>query len=251
MKLRRYDPLPCSRPRGLVDEEHEMRVEETAFVEFHCWNVGTPGGVEVPEVFWVFMGFPETHRVMWRIVEKCIKPALEAARRAGIQVIHVQPESIASKYPENRVSRVEDSDPPLEAIPGYNVMRAEMTHGKGYMRWEGWSRLDICEPLKPLPGEPVIVTTEEMDLFCREQGIINLIYAGFATNLCILDSDAAMKPMRRLGYRCILLRECTLAVEHHDTLDEMLNTRTAIRYIETWVGYTASLQDFLSGLGQE
>jgi len=89
-----------------------------------------------------------------------------------------------------------------------------------------------------------------MDLFCRKNKIINLIYTGFATNLCILDSPAAMKSMRNLGYKCIILRECTLAVEHHDTIAELLNTRVSIRYIETWVGYSASVKDFIEGLKQ-
>jgi len=195
------------------------------------------------------MGFPETHRLMWRIVKECIKPAIEAARKAGMTVIHVQPERIAVKYPENRVivKRVEPN--PLNGAGSqFNLRRSQLTHGTGYADWEGWLHLDICNLLKPRRNEPVIVSTREMDEFCKERGISNLIYTGFATNLCILDSPASMKEMRKLGYRCIILRECTLAVEHHDTIKERLNTRVALRYIETWVGYSASLKDFLNAL---
>ena len=75
---------------------------------------------------------------------------------------------------------------------------------------------------------------------------MNLIYTGFATNLCILDSPAVMKEMQRYGYRCLLLRDCTLAVEFPDTLEDLTHTRVAIRAIEKWVGATVALADFLA-----
>ena len=91
----------------------------------------------------------------------------------------------------------------------------------------------------------MIVTTEQFDSWLRRRGITTLIYTGFTTNLCILDSPAATKAMAELGYKCVILREATLAVEFPDTIEERLNTRVALRYIEAWVGYTASVKDFV------
>jgi nicotinamidase-related amidase len=113
------------------------------------------------------------------------------------------------------------------------------------MDWSGWAELDIAAPLKPTDGETMIVTTDQFDRWLRERGIDTLVYAGFCTNLCILDSPAAMRAMAGRGYRCVLLRDATLAVEFPDTIDDRTNTRVALRYIEAWVGYTASTADFV------
>jgi len=123
--------------------------------------------------------------------------------------------------------------------------RAELVHGKGYLSWEEWNQLDIVELLKPRPGDIVVYSTEQFDKWLRENNINNLVYTGFTTNLCILDSPAAMRVMSKLGYTIVILREATLAIEHHDTLSNLLNTKLTIRYIETWVGFSASVDDFI------
>jgi nicotinamidase-related amidase len=253
LTLRAYRATPTSAPPGIIDTPTDLPLAATGFIELHCWDVGCPGGQPVPDDYWVFMGFPETHAAAWEIVRDRIAPALNAARTAGMRVFHVQPESIAAKYPAHRVAAPEapalsspSCEPPSEALPGFASARAEAVHGAGFMAWDGWPLLDIAEPVRPIGGEPVIVTTAELDALCRARGIVNLIYTGFAANLCILDSPAAMKAMLALGYRCILLRDATLAVEFPDTLDRRLHTGAALRYVETWAGYTAATDDFLA-----
>jgi nicotinamidase-related amidase len=269
LRLRFYRAVPTSAPPGLVEEETSLALQRTAFVELHCWNVGYPGGPAVPEDFWVAMGFRATHELAAQIVGAHIRPALEAARSVGMPVAHVQPEIIAARYPGHRLLTAQSPPPagiaapalrgqdtaarrfasaplPDTGFPDFAQLRAEAVHGAGYRQWAGWQELDIPDPLKPQPGELVAATTEELDGWCRQRGLDTLLYTGFATNLCLLDSPAGMKAMAGLGYRCILLREATLAVEHHDTLSTRLNTRCAVRYVETWVGYTASVTDFVA-----
>jgi len=91
----------------------------------------------------------------------------------------------------------------------------------------------------------MIVTTEEFDTWLREREITTLLYTGFATNLCILDSPAAMKAMRGLGYRCVIVREATMAVEFPDSLETLAHTRAALQYIEAWVGYSTGADDLM------
>ena len=116
------------------------------------------------------------------------------------------------------------------------------------MEWEGWQRLDVAPPVRPQPGDVVIATTEQFDAWLREREITTLLYTGFCTNLCILDSPAAMKAMAAQGYRCVILREATMAVEFPDTLETLLHTRAALQYIEAWVGYSASAADLRRAL---
>jgi len=237
---------------GYVEDGLELPVSRTAFVPLHVWNVGFPDGPAVPPQFFVDMGLPETHALAEQIVREWIRPATDAARAAGIRICHVHPVRIADRYPQARLLR---EDPPElldrrrwppDAIPGYRKERAEKVHGPGYTAWEGWQALDAPAIMRPQPEDDVIATSNQFDRILRREGIVNLVYAGFATNMCIQDSEGGMKAMARLGYRTILLREATLAVEFPDTLAERLCTRIALRYIETWVGLSASAPAFIA-----
>jgi nicotinamidase-related amidase len=250
LPVRYYRAVPSGRPQGLVEEKWALDPAKTALVALHCWNIGCPGGIPAPEQFWVFVGSQQNHVLMWQIVTEQIAPALAAARQVGMAVVHVQPEQIANRYRELQ--------PPLPPAPApggggpgpisdHAVRRAQRVHGEGYSEWEGWERLDAAEPARPQPGEMMIVTTEQLDAWLRSRGIDTLLYMGFCTNLCILDSPAAMRALAGLGYRCVILREATMAVEFPDTLEAMVHTQAALRYIEAWVGYSASVGDFLAG----
>ncbi len=116
------------------------------------------------------------------------------------------------------------------------------------MAWDGWQQLDFAEPLRPCPGEVVVTSTQQWDDWLRQLGIDTLIYVGFCTNLCILDAPGGMRQMAPLGYRCIILREATLAVEFPETLAERLHTQASLNFIEGWVGYTAGNRDFIAAL---
>jgi nicotinamidase-related amidase len=246
LPVRQYVAVPSGNPRGLVTETWELPVAEAAFVELHCWNVGMPGGLPVPDEFWVFMGSKQNHERAARVVAEVIAPCLQAARQAGLATVHVQPESIAWRHPNLCVKPPKPPSPRSSggAAQSHAVSRARRVHGEGYMEWEGWDNLDVAPAVAPHAGDVMAVTTEEFHEWLRERGITTLIYTGFATNLCILDSPCAMKAMNALGYRCVLLREGTMAVEFPDQ-PATLHTEAALRYIEAWVGYTASADDFL------
>jgi nicotinamidase-related amidase len=292
LPVRYYCGVPSAQPRGLVTETWELEAERTALVALHCWNVGVPGGPPVPEAFWVFMGSPQNHDRALGIVTQVIAPLLDIARHARLPVIHVQPESVAARYPEIWVDPTPLPPPrhgegelpvsdrsPLSAAgrraptrfgagglsapawgargvgssrsPGGPSRRANAVHGEGYMQWEGWKHLDVAAPVRPRAGDVQVATTEGFDRWLQERGITTLLYSGFATNLCILESPAAMKPMRDRGYRCVILREATMAVEFPDTLERLLQTRAALQYIEAWVGYSASVEELEGALRTE
>jgi nicotinamidase-related amidase len=259
--VRFYRAVPSRNPDGTITETWDLDFAKTAFVSLHGWNVGCPGGPPVPEEFWVDMGSPQNHEVGWCVITEEIVPALAAARKAGMTVMHVQSESIGQKYPHlmppmpDERRRITDPQPDA-AIPTQNERRrqpisdhysrrASRVHGEGFMDWAGWKDLDFARPLRPHENETVVISTEQWDDWLREKGIDTLIYVGFCTNLCILDAPGGMRLMAPLGYRCILLREATLAVEFPETLEQRLQTQASLRHIEAWVGYTASNRDFL------
>lgn len=234
---------------GWVESEYLLERAETGFVALHLWNVGEPGGPEIPERFFVDMGSREAQEESVRIARECIRPAIDAARSAGLAVFHVEPENIAMKYPSVRHMLDEPPAPSPrarpEANPGWILERAERTHGRGYRDWAGWKAMRILSSCEPEEGDQVILTGAQLDRICRSRGIRNLVYAGFAANMCILDSPAATREMLGLGYRVFLIREATLAVEYPDTFPERLMTRAALEYFQQVIGDTLCLAQFL------
>ena len=66
---------------------------------------------------------------------------------------------------------------------------------------------------------------------------MHLIFAGFATNWCVLGRDYGIRSMSRYGYNMVLLRDATTGVEFPDTYDNLFTTEIAIREVEAavWV----------------
>jgi nicotinamidase-related amidase len=252
LPVRYYRAVPSAQPKGLQELIWTLDAARTALIELHCWNVGFPDSPPVPEDYWVFMGSTQNHERMMGVVSHVIAPLLEAGRAAGLPIVHVQPESVTRRYPELEPPR--PTRPPGAALPAPQPVsddvarRSARVHGEGYMEWEGWQQLDVAPPVRPQRGDTMIATTEQFDAWLRGRGITDLLYTGFCTNLCILDSPAAMKAMRGLGYRCVILREATMAVEFPDTLETLMHTRAALQYIEAWVGYSAGAADLRHAL---
>ena len=125
--------------------------------------------------------------------------------------------------------------------PGYNQVWEEITND------ESPRRLDIAPAVKPRPQDYVVTHGTQLNRILRGLGIWNLVYVGFATDLCLMDVPAAMKEMAlRFNYRCILLRDCTTTIEQPDTVEGLLRTRLAVRQVEYVLGYTATSEDFVN-----
>jgi nicotinamidase-related amidase len=251
LPVRYYSGAPAADPVGLATESWALDLRRTALIELHCWNIGFPDGPPVPPDYWVFMGSVQNHERMVPIVRDVIAPLLAAGRRAGLPVVHVQSESIAARYPELQPPYPPGAPlrrPPAPPVTDDLLRRTERVHGPGYREWDGWEKSDVASPVRPQPGDTMIAATDQFDAWLRERGIETLLFTGFCANLCILDSPAAMKAMRDRGYRCVLLREATLACEFPDTLETLALTRAAIRYVEAWVGYSASAGDLMQAL---
>ena len=84
---------------------------------------------------------------------------------------------------------------------------------------------------------------ERADRITREAvvPVQHLLYAGFATNWCILNRDYGMRAMAQRGYNMILLRDATMGVEFPDTLAAETATEMAIREVEQQLGFFSLL----------
>jgi hypothetical protein len=255
LRLRgRHWETPSLDGAGWAETAYALRPEETAFVALHLWNVGDVGGPAVPDGFFVDMGTRAAQEESVAIAGRYIAPAIAASRAAGLPIFHVEPAGIALKYdsvrhmlePEAATPARPAAPRPPEANPGWNRERNERSHGAGYSDWAGWGEMRIMASCDAEPGDQVIVTGAQFDRILRSRGIKNLVYTGFATNMCILDSAAATREMLGFGYRIFLIREATLAVEYPDTFPSRMMTRSALKYFELKIGDTVGFEEYVA-----
>lgn len=246
--------VPSRNPDGHVPETQDIDLTRVCIVSMRAPNIGGPGGPggpPVPEEFWVDMGSPQNHAADWEVMVNKVAPSLEAARAAGLTVVHIQPETIDNKYPESQPPRTVRAHHDAATIPTQNpgsrgpisdhaTHRTERVHGAGFGALDSWKVLDFAETMRPNRSESVLVADDQWYDWLRARGIDTLICVGFCTNQCILEAPGGLRCMAPRGYRCIFLREATLGVEFPDTLAERIYINVALRYIETWVGHTAA-----------
>lgn len=248
LRGRYYRRVPLS-AAGYAEETVELKAGETTFAALHCWDTGTCQGESLDDNYCVCMGYQQTIDECARICRQYIRPAMDASRKAGILVTHIETADIVQRHPELLEQfplLPAKSIPPAEpAVPGHRESIHERNHGRGYLTQSPYMRKDRIKVLMPDPGEPFVCQTEKLDQVLRERGIVNIIYTGFATDICLLTTNGGVEAMAGLGYRLYLMREGTLGYEYPDTFEERISTRWGIRNLEANYGDTIGFDDYM------
>jgi nicotinamidase-related amidase len=261
-----YGPgMPPSGEEGLHMDTLNINAGKIGLVLVHTWNLGEADGPypiydttiwkDGEAGAWV----PEAHK----IIEYNIYPVLKAARQSGIKVFHLAQSTYAEKYPQyqaikndqelqNPVRRgaFEKSIDPVSYQEGW-----KREYGENYPGpvWKTHTKeFDIAHLLKPLPDESVFVTGWQLNGLCRRENISVLIYAGFMADLCLLNIPGAIREMTNtFHYKCVVLRDCTIAYEYEETLEGKWMTFAAIRMVESEFGYSATAEEFIKACLQQ
>jgi nicotinamidase-related amidase len=185
-----------------------------------------------------------------------IVPAMEAARKAGMTIIHGPSPYIADRYVKAPPAPKTVTDPPPPDWPP-PAFRGSYRSGEYaafgrdqepilpgvYKRYE--TELDINPIARPLPGEPIIHTGAQMHALLADRKILHLFYAGFAANWCLIGRDYGILAMNDRGYNIILLRDATTGIEFHDTVHTLTATNMTVREIETKNGWSCDTDAFI------
>lgn len=241
------EDVPC-RETEFVRREFDMPlpISETALILVDLWNVHF---IES----WI-------ERAKQVTVE-CVVPVIDAARKIGMTIVHAPSPSVAAQYPQ-----LQRHKPPQPSAPNtwppsefrsrsgdYNVYRGPRSQPPGIgVHWDKLSsQLSMSPAIDVKEDEFVITTGQQLHELLEERGILHLLYAGFATNWCVLGRDYGIRSMSRYGYNIILLRDATTGVEFPDTYDNLFTTEIAIREVEQQYGFSASNDDFFTSTSNE
>jgi biuret amidohydrolase len=177
------------------------------------------------------------------LLRKAIAPTgrvLEAARKAGILVIHTREGHRAdltdlalAKKARGRLKNGIGDPGPMGRI----LVQGEYGH-------------DIIDELKPAPGEPVVdkpgkgaFYATDLDTILRTRGIRQLIICGVTTEVCV---NTTVREANDRGYDCLVLSDCVASYfpEFQRVALEMIKAQGGIF---GWVGASA---DFLPALAE-
>ncbi len=228
---RYYRMYPPRAYLGHAEEMLTLNCDETAFLLIDVYGLGySPGEPEPERPALFYRGSTEVER---RVMVNHVKPALEAARRAGLPIIYLNN--------SNQMVATQHSEFGAILVRTHGLTVAE--------RWEtDPAEFRFSSLVEPKPGDYVVRKQMYSGFFetcletlLRNLRIRNLVAVGFAANACVQGTlnDALYR-----NYRIILLRDCTAAMEYHDTLEDQTITRYIIRHVEAFLGYTATSQEF-------
>ena len=109
---------------------------------------------------------------------------------------------------------------------------------------------ELPNPLvKPLPNEPIVDGLgEERRLLnlLRERKIKYLLYAGYASNKCVLARPIGLIKMSQCGYGIIFVRDASLAIEAPEFLNGETTHGVVTYMVETNWGMTTNVEDIVA-----
>ncbi len=244
-----------------MEKSLEVRASETVVGVMHAGNAGYPGGLEwsgdSPDA--AITGSCESIPREKDIVDNHIAPLFDAARSIGIRVVYLMSgcEEWAKMYPQYRelAARVKEPKSPRADLPRCSKnFRQEFLRevlGTEYMEMVKRVRdkTDAVPPtIEPQPQDWIITTSGQVATLLSENSILNVLLTGFSTCGCLLHEPGGVYDMGGLGYRCVVLRDCTTASESAETAPNLVITQSILTVIELFRAYTADSKDVISAI---
>lgn len=244
LKARYFRARPTHRA-GYQGVVLRLPIEKTALIGMHCWNIGCPDGPPVDFDYCVGMGWPESAAEAGRIMAEVIRPAMDAARSIGMAVCHMECDWMDAQYPEIPSRRKKDIKP---KYPRRYQKVLDRAYGPDYMERSPLAQMRRAAMVSPQGSEKLYFYTDTLVKDLQERGIENLVYTGFAADMCLLGAEGGARTMTALGYRCIVMRDATVGVELPHTFPERLATRYGLQIFEWSLGYGTTFADFMAAV---
>jgi nicotinamidase-related amidase len=239
LAARYYRALPIDDP-GYEQVTLSLPVARTALIGMHCWNIGCSDGPPVDVDYCVGMGWPQSTEEAWRIMVEVIRPAMDAARRIGLRVCHVETDWMDGQYPQIESRRAPE---PSRLHPHQQEM-LDRAHGADYMTRSPLAQMRRAELVSPQGDEPLVFYSDVLDEYLKAHGVDTLIYTGFAADMCLLGAEGGARAMLSRGYRCVVVRDGTIGVETPESFPHRLATNYALHIFEWSLGFGCSFEQF-------
>ena len=243
--------------RWHVDEGVDL-LESNTFHGHLDWSIPRSQCALVLLDVWNQHYLKDTEARAERIIQQKLRPLVTACRGAHLPIVHAPSPDQAQKHAQwlqlpgwDAPSWPQDASWPPSAFRRNEEEFARYRlpdEPRDAEREAHRAGLRIHPDIEPTDGEPVIATGQELHLWCRDQGIMFLLFAGFNTNACLLHRDYGTIDMNRRGYTVVLVRDCTTGMEAAATHATMGQTNNAILLSEMFGRYSVTSEDLIKGL---
>lgn len=238
LPVRYFRFYPADAPLGSTQKDLSLDPAQTALLLIDVYHAAeNPAARDLVNSKW--------DEAWWQIVDQKLVKVIMAARKLGLPVVYVSNSSPRIEILRSPFGmRLRESlgfDPTID-FREPTVDPIEFDAGE-------LLQLYIPSQIAPQPGDYFIrkhtysgFFETRLDGLLRNLGVKNLICAGFAADVCVLFTlaEAVFR-----GYTTVLVRDCTLAAEHPDEVDQFIQTQRTIRWIETFLNSTITTDDFL------
>jgi nicotinamidase-related amidase len=241
---RYYRLFPPERFLGHAEEPLSLDTKSTAFLAVDVYGLGFAEEDEAAHAY-PTMSLEASFEAEKEIVVNHVRPAMDAARRVGVPVIYVN----------NSAPRIGMNDSEMGKLASRSCD----------LEWDDWGSEDNVDPreyvfgastavkfskiMEPQPDDYFIrkhaysgFFQTRLDGLLRNLGIKTLICVGFALDMCL---HCTMIDAMNLNYQVVLLRDCAMAVELPDEVEELSFTKRMIKWTEYAVGHSATSEDFI------
>ncbi len=253
VNTRFFRMFPSDKYLGYGTEEYIADISETAFLvvdvyglghhpddPLPTWKEGAGDKRDRPALCW--KGSADHEAI---IVKESLLPALNTAREIGMPVIYLNNSApkIGLEYSEfGKLLRRQLNTDMERMFAEDDIDPKEYHYGDS-------DHLKISKLLQPREGEYFIrkhvysgFVGTRLDLLLRHLKIHNLIVVGFSADACLFSTivDALWH-----DYKCILLRDCTLANDYEDEQAELLGTKRIIKLMESLYCVSITSSEFI------
>ena len=254
-------PHPAEGHLGPAEKNLDLDPAGLIVTGMHLWNIGEPGGPDVtpdgPD--WSITRLYDYYADAQQVIQDNIRPIFDAARTAGVQVVHIATRRYAHHYPQYAQTLSNYGDGASDEPPGCvdtswedEYYRDRLGMGVSEAKQEVdrvKNKIRVAQCVAPQPEDEVVLNGGQLNNLLRERKANTIIYTGFAANFCLQESPGGLVDMRDRGYRLIVVRDATAALEDIQSAAERANLNTAIAHIERDFGYSCTTEGLVSALG--
>jgi len=248
--------FPSDKYLGYGYEEYTADMDKSAFLVVDVYGLGHHPDDPLPT--WKEGSHDQRDRpaLAWKgsadheavIVKNALLPALNAAREIGLPVIYLNNSApkIGLEYSEfGKVLRRQLNTDMERMFAEDNIDPREYHYGDS-------DHVKISKLLEPTEGEYFIrkhvysgFVGTRLDLLLRYLNIQNLFVVGFSADACLFTTiiDALWH-----DYKCILLRDCTLANDYEEEQAELLGTKRMVKLMESLYCVSITSDEFIDAV---
>jgi len=240
---------------GWKKADLEIDPAKTAVVVMHSWDCGT------------WDDYPGWHRVVDYIprsneISRSVFPSLlSAVRDSELKLFHVVSSShrYFQQYPgykkavelsggkEEHYEKI-TSDPVMDRLRSFRTASAHPgTHNLVDIK-RGHNNVNFTKESMPVGDEGIAENANQLFALCKEAGVNNLIYVGFAINGCLQTSPGGMADMQKRGFMCSTIRQAVTAIENKETMRTESSKEMALWFVALIYGFVYDVDDFIDAI---